>query len=315
MNEIGGYFGLELLAGKEYYGEMIPVANGRSALGYLLQARSIQKLYIPHFLCGSVAAFCRRAGCQVVYYSIGTDLLPRFEQVLQSGEYLYIVNYYGQISNAQILSLQKQYGNVIIDNVQAFFQPPVAGVDTIYSCRKFFGVPDGGYLSTDAPAVILPKDISKDRMTHVLGRFECNASDYYDAFKANDHAFMEMEARQMSDLTHNLLRAIDYDTVRKKRNENYNTLHNQLSCYNGLQLTAPNGAYCYPFYCQNGMQIKQLLAQKKIYVATLWPDVLSLDGSLEKDLAENILPLPCDQRYSSEDMLYVAQEVLQCLNL
>ena len=96
------------------------------------------------------------------------------------------------------------------------------GIDTIYSCRKFFGVPDGGYLATDAVLEEeLRLDVSKDRMRHILGRFEGSASDYHGDFKANDHAFKELELRRMSELTHNLLRAVDYEAARQKRNENF----------------------------------------------------------------------------------------------
>lgn len=38
---------------------------------------------------------------------------------------------------------------IILDNTQSFFQKPISGIDTIYSCRKYFGVPDGAYLSTN----------------------------------------------------------------------------------------------------------------------------------------------------------------------
>ena len=314
MKEIGGYFGLEQFSGKEYYPELIPVANGRSALGYLLKARTIQKLYVPYFLCGSVSDFCQREGCAVEFYHIDRDFLPRFEKMLSEGEYLYIVNYYGQITNKQISALKTRYKNVIFDNVQAFFQPPVPGIDTLYSCRKYFGVPDGGYLSTDAILTPpLPKDLSKDRMKHILGRFEGIASDYYGDFKASDHAFTEMDARQMSDLTHNLLNAVDYESVRQKRNKNYNTLANALNQQNPLPLTAPDGPYCYPFYCENGMAVKKKLAEKKIYVATLWPNVLDEDAPLEQDYTRNILPLPCDQRYNAEDMARIIKEVMECI--
>jgi len=51
------------------------------------------------------------------------------------------------------------------------------------------------------------------------------------------------------------------------------------------------------------------LVAKKIYVATLWPNVLELDGTLEKDYAENILPLPIDQRYSTKDMRLIIDEI------
>ena len=95
---------------------------------------------------------------------------------------------------------------------------------------------------------------------------------------------------------------MDYETVRKKRNENYAYLETALGTRNPLKLRTPDGPYAYPFYHKNGMALKQALAAEKIYVATLWPNVLEYEGTLEKDYAENILPLPCDQRYTQEDM-------------
>ncbi len=317
MKEIGGYFGLEPLgSGQEYYPDLIAVNNARNALVYLLRARNIKKLYIPHFLCDSVSAVCEREGCAYEYYSIDKHFLPIFNHSLAEREYLYVVNYYGQLTDEWITACKKQYCNVILDHVQAFFQKPVFGVDTVYSCRKFFGVPDGGYVATTAIyEVALPQDSSKDRMKHVLGRFEGSASDYYSDFKANDRSFATVELRSMSNLTHNLLGAVDYEAVRQKRNENYAILKECLESWNPLSLRVPDGAYAYPFYCANGMEVKKRLAEKKIFVATLWPNVLQFDNcQLEKDYTENILPLPCDQRYDAEDMRYVAREVLKCIN-
>ena len=57
------------------------------------------------------------------------------------------------------------------------------------------------------------------------------------------------------------------------------------------------------------MEVKKKLAEKKIYVATLWSNVLELDGTPEKDYAENILPLPCDQRYGNEEMNTIVTEI------
>lgn len=314
MKEIGGYFGLEIFSGEEYHKNLIALNTGRNALAYLIRARRIQKLYIPYFLCDSVSLVCEREGCPVEYYRIGKDFAPLFEGSPAEGEWLYIVNYYGQITNEQVIQMKARWGNIIFDNVQAFFQRPVAGVDTIYSCRKFFGVPDGAYLATDAPAIMLPQDVSKDRMKHVLGRFEGVASDYYQDFKGNDRGFVELEIRSMSRLTQNLLRAVDYDAICRKRNENFSYLHDALKKKNRLDLSVPDGAYMYPFYCENGMELKRKLAEKKIYVATLWPNVLEWDESLEKDYAQNILPLPCDQRYGLNDMERMFREIY-CLTI
>lgn len=302
MKEIGGYFGLEVFGGREYHEDLIGLNSGRNALAYLIRARNIKKLYIPYFLCDSVSGVCQREGCPMEYYHIDKDFMPLFDGSLAEGEWLYVVNFYGQLTNDQAIQMKEKWGRIIFDNIHAFFQKPAAGVDTVYSCRKFFGVPDGGYLATDAPALTLEQDISKDRMKHVLGRFEGVASDYYGDFKANDHSFVEMPVRHMSALTHNLLRAVDYEAVRRTRNANFAQLDAALGKHNPLKLRTPDGPYAYPFYCPKGMELKKALAAEKIYVATLWPNVLEMDGALEQDYARNILPLPCDQRYDEEDM-------------
>ena len=301
MKEIGGYLGLETFSGRAYYEDLVAVNSGRNALLYLLKARQIQKLYIPAFLCDSVSRLCQREGYAYEEYPVGADFLPRFSGKLGAGEWLYVVNYYGQVSDERLLALKAQYGNVIVDNVQAFFRKPLPGIDTVYSCRKFFGVPDGGYVATDALLPELPQDSSKDRMKHILGRFEESGSAYYRDFQENDERFYDLPLRKMSALTENVLRAVDYEQVRQKRNENYAMLAAALDGQNKLTLGAPYGPYCYPFYCENGMAVKKALAAEKIYVPTLWPNVLEREG-IEADYAANILPLPCDQRYGPEDM-------------
>ena len=316
MKEIGGYFELEQFTNREYYPDLIAVNNARNALLFLIRARKIKKIHLPFFLCDSVSSLCKREGVCFEYYHIERNFLPCFEKELQDGEWLYVVNYYGQIAESAIVELKKRYDRVIFDNVQAFFARPIRGIDTLYSCRKFFGVPDGGYLSTTAEIdEEVPTDTSGDRMKHLLGRFEGSASDYYADFKANDHSFVELPLRYMSKLTHNILGAIDYDQTIQKRNQNWAYLHSALGARNPLSLRYTDGPYAYPFYCENGSSIKKKLAEKKIFVATLWPNVFDVDGcDLEKDYAANILPLPCDQRYGIEEMQYLVEEVLKCIN-
>lgn len=315
MKEIGGYFGLEDFQGQEYYHDLVAVNNARNALIYIVRAKKIKKLYIPYFLCESVSIACQREGCPCEYYYIDKDFKPVFDHTLEDGEYLYVVNYYGQLDKEYISELKSRYDRIIVDNVQAFFTRPMDGIDTVYSCRKFFGVPDGGYVATDAILdEEISQDVSMDRMKHVLGRYEgACAGDYYNEFKANDHAFMDLELRAMSKLTRNILRAVDYENAKKKREENFAKLHSALGDINPLKIKTCEGPYAYPFYFKDGMKLKKLLAENKIFVATLWPNVLSMDGTIEKDYAENILPLPCDQRYDATDMDRIIYQILKAM--
>lgn len=313
--EIGGYFGLERLISNEYYPDLAAVNNARCALLYILKARHYNKVYLPYFLCDSVRLVLEREKIPFEEYRIDRTFLPLLDTKTNSEEVVYIVNYYGLLCDAQLISLKNRYGNIVVDNAQAFFARPIQGIDTIYSCRKFFGVPDGGYAYTEAvfPEDI-PIDVSMDRMKHILGRFEGNsASDYYDYFNNNDESFKEIELRQMSKLTHNILGAIDYHAVKRRREENFMFLSKALGERNVLKVTCPPGPYAYPFYVQNGMTIKKQLAKRKIYVATLWPNVIGSGLDIETELTENIMPLPCDQRYSEEDMQMVVNTVKEFL--
>ncbi len=310
MKEIGGYFGLENFDRNEYHSKAIALNSGRNALLYLLKQKNIKKLYIPYFLCDSISNLCDKYGYLYEYYRIDNQFKPIFDKKLSNDEYLYIVNFYGRISNEIVKEFKKIYGNIIFDNIHAFFQLPCENIDTIYSCRKFFGVPDGAYLYTDSIlGEELDVDFSKDRMKHILGRFEGRALDYYTDFKNNEKSFIDMELKYMSHLTHNILRAINYENVKKIRNQNYNFLDTFLKSANCLPSYFSDGPYGYPLYCENGMELKKRLAEKHIYVATLWPNVLELDDCVEKDYAENILPIPCDQRYREEDMQRIIREI------
>lgn len=315
LKEIGGYFGLEQLPSNEYYPDLAAVNNARCALLYIIRAKRYDKVYLPYFLCDSVRLVLEREKIPFEEYRIDRTFLPLLDIKAKPHEGVYIVNYYGLLCEEQLIGLKNRYGNIVVDNAQAFFARPVKGIDTIYSCRKFFGVPDGGYAYTDAEfQEDIPVDVSMDRMKHILGRFEgpC-ASDYYHDFNANDESFKEIELRLMSKLTHNILGAVDYQAAKRRREENFLFLSGALGERNALKIHCPAGPYAYPFYTQNGMAVKKQLTKRKIYVATLWPNVIGTGLDIETDLTENILPLPCDQRYSEEDMQRVADALRELI--
>ena len=315
VKEIGGYFGLEKLISNEYYPDLAAVNNARCALLYIIKSKHYKKVYLPFFLCDSVRLVLEREAIPFEEYRIDRNFLPILNIKTNPEEVVYIVNYYGLLCDGQLIRLKNRYGNIVVDNAQAFFARPVKGIDTLYSCRKFFGVPDGGYAYTDAEFhENIPVDISMERMKHILGRFEGNsASDYYDDFNHNDESFKKTELRFMSKLTHNILGAIDYQAVKRRREENFRVLSNALGEKNQIKTECPPGPYVYPFYIQNGMTVKKQLAKRKIYVATLWPNVLGSGLDIETEFTENILPLPCDQRYSEEDMQRVANAVMELI--
>jgi hypothetical protein len=305
MQEFGGYIELDRYSLPLLHDGAIALNCARNALAYLIKARKIKRILIPKFLCDSVQKVCEREGVQVKYYSINKDFLP-VDVLLEPDEYLYIVNFYGQISNELLGEFADKYQRVIVDNVQAYFQAPIPGVDTIYTCRKFFGVADGAFLYTDASLNYeLETDESFDRMRFLLGRFERTASEFYSEYVLNNDLFESAPIKKMSKLTDNLLRAIQYEDVKRRRTENFRILHDAFYDVNKLDLTVPEGAFMYPLYIDGGAELRKKLQEKKIYIPTLWPDVFDVcePSEIEYDMAANILPIPCDQRYCEESIL------------
>ena len=200
----------------------------RAALTLLLRAREIKRLLIPRFICESVTGACERAGVPYTLYGVGRDFLPAEEMELGAGEWLYLVNYYSQLSNSVIRGLVEKYRRVIVDNAQSYFQPPLPGVDTLYTCRKYFGVADGAFLYTGAALPALARDESHTRMGFLLGRFERPAAEFYAAYAANNDFFDSEPPKVMSRLTENLLRAVDYEAIERRRRDNFQILHERL---------------------------------------------------------------------------------------
>lgn len=306
--EIGGYFEFEHFNGHEYHEGAIALNCARSCAAYVIEARGIKTLWTPWYLCVSVDRLCGQLGVEVKHFSIKADFTPDFDSFsIGEDEYLYLVDYYGQLSDEQIRdAASRAGGRIIVDEVMAFFRKPVDGLDTLNSCRKFFGVADGAYLYTDAVLDReLPLDESRDRMDFVLGRCERPANDFYQRSAENNVFFKDEPIKRMSPITQNILRGVDYADVAAKRRANFEALASELGQLNELEVHATDGAFMYPLLIEGGSTIRKKLQQQKIYVSMLWgrdPMPSGIDGRY----AAEILPMVCDQRYTSDDMKYEA---------
>ena len=311
MKEIGGYIELDTCRHAMLHEDAILLNCGRNALAYLLEAKGIKKLYLPYFLCDSVANVCKKYGVEVAFYHIGENWLPK-DLVIDGDAWLYIVNFYGQITREDLARLAEVHNNVIIDNAQAYFDAPLANVDTLYTCRKFFGVSDGAILYTNSKLErSLEIDESFNRIHYILGRYERTASEFYEEAAQNNDIFDNEPIKEMSRLTKNLLRSIDYEYVKQVRTNNFAYLHEKLREVNKLNIRLIEGAFMYPLLIDDGMKIRKQLQQMKIYIPTLWPNVLEEcePDTLEYKFAAEILPIPVDQRYGFKDMEHLVEVI------
>ena len=144
--EIGGFFELELSGESHYHKDALALNSARNCLKYIIEARHIRKIFIPAYCFHSLLEpiTCNKINYQFYHVknSFELEILPK----LENGQHLLYENYYG-LKSRYIKYLHSIYGDrLIVDNTQAFFEKPIDNVDTFYSPKKFFGVPDGGYL-------------------------------------------------------------------------------------------------------------------------------------------------------------------------
>lgn len=313
--EIGGYIELDKYELPMLHEGAIALNSGRSCLAYLIRAHGIKRILLPKFLCSSISDICQKEQVHIKYYSVNTEFLP-LDINLEDGEWLYLVNYYGQIYADKMQKIVSEFERVIVDQSQAYFQMPLKGIDTLYTSRKFFGVADGAFLYTDTfLREYIERDESYNRISFLFGRFEREATEFYKDYVMNNERFTDEPIKRMSKVTENMLHGINYHKVKEIRTQNFTYLHSRLGKRNRLELCIPEGAFMYPLYIEGGQEIRKSLQREKIYIPLLWPNVLEecRENELEYDMASNILPLPIDQRYGYPEMDIVATLIEQNL--
>lgn len=315
MREIGGYLEFEHYHGSMFHDSATKLNSGRNCLAYLLKSKYIKKIAIPYFLCDCIEDVCKKYGIKIRYYSINTSFHPIDVKPLKD-EWLYLVNYYGQLSEEKIIFYKQEYDNrIILDNAHAYFEKPINGVNTLYTCRKYFGVSDGGILYTDSKISVDKQDESYDRVRFLVGRYERTANEFFKDSNENENHFYSETIKKMSRITENLLHSFDYSLIKKKRIANFCKLHSELKDINLLNLYNPTATFMYPLMIEGGEEIRKKLIAEKIYVPCLWPNVLGVVGkkSNEYYLTKDVLPLPIDQRYGISEMDYLIVRIKNAL--
>jgi len=338
--EYGGYLPLETEGGREHFfpadeKDILRTNSAKAALHWALQLRGVRKLYTPYYMCRSVTELLKESGIELSFYYLQGNLLPDLDRV-EEDAWVLLVNYFG-IMEENIRELAHEYPHVIIDNSHAFFAEPILTGDTcnIYSCRKFMGVPDGGYLiARGAGSVELEPCEVRQHFSYLVESFEADMNTAYRK-KLDSDIYLARNPQGMSLLTQAMLPSISADRIRRKRTENFARLHSILGKTNALKFPEDSyPAYLYPYLPEDyvpalqeddfrhrrhknqNSPIKKALLKEKIYIPTLWKEVLNNNfwGTLEYRLSLETLFLPIDQRYDPEDMDYLAERVIALMN-
>ena len=315
---IGGFFELELRKKEKFiHSDGILLSSCRNALEYVLRSLGdIRHLWIPFYTCEVILAPLTKLNIGYSFYHIDECLEIKDAITLKDGEYLLYINYFGIKDNYTIL-LSKKYGSrLIVDNAQSWFSDPIESESTIYSPRKFVGIPDGGvaYCKTKVEDVVYDQDYSCDRFSHLIKRIDLGPSNAYRDFKENGQKLFDLPIRRMSTLTHSLLSSIDFEWIKNRRIANFNYLHQVLKNKNKFIVPDISTIKCpmvYPYLSDTAL-LKKRLIENKIFVATYWPNVLQWCSpeDWEYTFASNACFLPIDQRYGEKEMNRIVEIII-----
>ena len=254
-----------------------------------------------------------RHSLEIIHYHIDEAFEPVRQYELKDGDLFLYINYFGLKAKTAAALASAYKTKLVVDNSQAFYCAPIVGVDTFYSARKFFGVADGAYLYTSKKLDMeLEQDVSYLRMAHLLKRIDVSAEAGYMDFSENEDLLKGERLKRMSKLTERILGSVNYECAREKRTENFSFLDSQLSGSNGFHLARADDdvPMVYPYLCSRKPD-REKLSQARIYTCQYWRSVVEMSGAsdLEKNIVENTIFCPIDQRYDESQLHNVASEV------
>ncbi|MCP4440179.1 MAG: hypothetical protein GY810_14645 [Aureispira sp.] len=309
MKKIGGFFELELAKGKSiYHDDAILLTTGRACLNYILQSKQPTKVYIPFYCCNALIDPMVLNSIEYAFYTIDEHLEIKDLPELKPSEAIIYCDFFG-IKTEYTNNLIKHYKNqLIVDNTHSFFSKGYETTNASFtSARKYFGVPDGAFLYISDEEKIDVEinrnlNVSIEHNMHSLLGEQQKAYGEYVAYEKTLGSAIE----QISVVSERLLSMVDYKEVRQTRNENYNFYAKELKELNQLNIDAKEqDCFCYPLLLKEPLN-RQELYKEQIFIPSLWLDTTGREGheayELECKLSTELLPLPIDHRYSTDDL-------------
>lgn len=331
---IGGMFGLADLSRME--GQFPPflvkrelfLCNARSGINILVDLLKPRRIWMPSFLCDALLKSIHNIDTR--FYEVGSDLQVSREwlDTVQRDELVVLIDYFGfQFDPTLAMRIRERGSWILEDASQALLSLHVGNYSdfVLFSPRKFLGVPDGGILRFNANvdfSGIQLKDPPYDWwLKSINATILRREFDLYGGERSWFSLFQEIENNSPNGpYSMNLLSKIllehsfDYSCIIEKRIENYKVLNNYLSQFALFpDLPADVVPLGYPIHLENREYVRKMLFDNNIYPPVHWPirDIVPQKFVESHHLADTILTLICDQRYTPIDMQRIAEIVLQ----
>lgn len=315
-NAIGGFFELERpLTGNGFHQRGYGFANGRTCFRIVLRNVRPSNVYIPYYCCDTLLEPLIIEQIKYEFYPITETFEPLYLPELRDDELFLYINYFG-VKTKCVHALVEHYGSqVIIDDTQNYFAQGYQRGWSFNSARKFFGVPDGGYLYSPYELIQDYKRNTNFITDHLFLRLDHRREEAFHFYRKNEE-HQNCDLSGISCFTENILKGLDYEFIANRRRENFDFFAGHLGNLNrlhNLEIKGSDVPFCYPLLI-SGEVSRSLFYSNKIFLPVLWEDVTDRKGNgnfpLERQIVNDLLPLPIDHRYEEKDLI----KILHLLN-
>lgn len=320
------------------FGDAMYLSTCRSAIDIVIKdIKTNDKIaLLPGFTCHAVVEPFIKNGYKVIPYFITTGLFVNMKDLTRKIEEFHpkvilIHDYFGFDSNKELRSgyfrqlVIKNGITVINDQTQSMFSKyePISGNYYLGSIRKWMGIPDGAFLLGYSGEINYKEDIEledakKKAMVYKNKFLFDNEGTKENVLENYRYAEKVLDSRNIpyaiSETSKYLIDLYDLDDMKKKRQENGQTLLNAIT--ENDKLLFPFNEICsdeVPFYIpifvkEKRKELQSYLAKNNVFATVIWGcpnEFVDCIDSETRMIYERILCIPCDQRYSLDDMKYI----------
>lgn len=312
-------------------GRHVALATARSAFRLLDRWHSPARIWLPAYLCDVVVDAVLPPQNRVRFYPVGRDLRLQNDAWLREvgeGDMVVFISYFGFNTWKPLGVRARDLGALVVEDAcQALFAEP-SGVAhySVYSPRKFVGVPDGGLLAVCDSGIqqqhtVFPASEDgwwlKAFLASQLRRdFDAGSDDraWYRLFNETEPN-APLDPQEMSQLSLRLLNhCVRFDDVAEARRRNFRQLLESLGDYSIFK-ELPDGVVPlgFPITVRRRDEVRAHLFAHEIFPPVHWPvgRVVPSAFSESHELERVIMTLPCDQRCSSADMHRMTEVFLE----
>lgn len=322
----------------DLWGNTVLTSSGRGAISLMLDSIEEDVKYktvlLPAYICESVIIPFIKKGYNCYFYDIGTNLEPNTNHIANYlGEKIGIflhMGYYGFPTNAKIGNLIKHFkknGTIIVEDIThtlfSYYKRYKENDYYIASLRKWFGIPSGGFLASKNREVRSIKKI-KDSFSSIRkeallikGKYTQTGNQqlkyqFLKMFKSAEEELNNDPAPYDIDgVSNTIILKFDVNELILRRRENFSSLLRHIKDIKAINtvfdyLTNKICPFFFPIYVEKYRdEMRQYLIDEKVYCPVHWPipaQIKNIESLISKKVYENIISIPCDQRYELNDM-------------